>query len=47
MTDANLWLFVARPISGFLLAGALGSVAWALYQRRRVRAPVAEPEPEF
>ncbi len=46
MTDGDLWLFVTRPISGVLLAGAVASVAWALYQRRRTSAAVVEA-PEF
>ncbi len=48
MTDADTWLFVTRPISGVLLAGAVASVAWALYQRRRApSAPPPEADPEF
>jgi putative tricarboxylic transport membrane protein len=47
MTDSDLSLFVTRPISGVLLAGAVGSVAWALYQRRRRPALTAGAEPEF
>jgi len=48
MTDANLWLFVSRPISGLMLAGAVASVAWALYRRRRSAAAApAEVEVEF
>ncbi len=45
MTDGNLWLFVTRPISSLLLAGAVASVAWALYQWRRMPAAPAEAEP--
>ena len=35
MTDDNPWLFVTRPISGFLLAVAVLSVVLALWQRAR------------
>ena len=35
MTDPNPWLFVTRPISGVLLAGAVASAAFAVWQHRR------------
>jgi putative tricarboxylic transport membrane protein len=35
MTDANLWLFLTRPISGGLLALSVASVIFALWQHRR------------
>jgi putative tricarboxylic transport membrane protein len=35
MSDANLWLFVTRPMSGLLLAASVGSVVFALWQRWR------------
>jgi putative tricarboxylic transport membrane protein len=38
MTDANLWLFVTRPISGLLLAAAVLSFVAAIWQHRRTRA---------
>jgi len=37
MTDADLWLFLTRPISGGLLAASVASVAFALWQHRRQR----------
>jgi len=40
MTDDNLWLFVTRPISGALLAASVASVAFALWQHRRIRRRV-------
>jgi len=38
MTDADPWLFVTRPISGALLALAVASFAFAVWQHRRHRA---------
>ncbi|HEY7520459.1 MAG TPA: tripartite tricarboxylate transporter permease [Methylomirabilota bacterium] len=47
MTDADPWLFVTRPISGAMLALAVGSVAFALWQhRRQYRRPSAPAEAE-
>jgi putative tricarboxylic transport membrane protein len=37
MTDADPWLFVTRPISGVLLAGAVLSIVAALWQHRRMQ----------
>ncbi len=37
MTDANVWLFVTRPISGVLLGLSVASVVFALWQHRRHR----------
>jgi putative tricarboxylic transport membrane protein len=37
MTDPNPWLFIAHPISGLLLAASVASVAFALWQHRRMR----------
>ncbi len=37
MTDANVWLFVTRPISGVLLGLSVASVVVALWQHRRHR----------
>jgi putative tricarboxylic transport membrane protein len=37
MTDANPWLFITRPISGLLLAASVASMAFALWQRRRLQ----------
>jgi putative tricarboxylic transport membrane protein len=37
MTDADLWLFLTRPISGGLLALSVASVVFALWQHRRHR----------
>jgi putative tricarboxylic transport membrane protein len=37
MTDSNLWLFVTRPISGLLLGTALVSIAFAIWQHRRMQ----------
>ena len=47
MTDADLWLFLTRPISGGLLAASAFSVAFALWQHRRQhgrRAPAEEAD---
>ncbi len=38
MTDPDPWLFVTRPISGALLAAAVGSVVFALWQHHRAEA---------
>jgi putative tricarboxylic transport membrane protein len=35
MTDSDPWLFLTRPISGGLLAAAVASMAFALWQHRR------------
>jgi putative tricarboxylic transport membrane protein len=35
MTDADLWLFLTRPISGGLLTLSVASVVFALWQHRR------------
>ena len=35
MTDADLWLFLTRPISDGLLALSVASVVFALWQHRR------------
>ena len=37
MTDANLWLFVTRPISALLLAMAAASIVLSLWQHRRMQ----------
>ena len=42
MTDDNLWLFVTRPISGALLGASVLSVAFALWQHRRMRRAEAK-----
>ena len=44
MTDADPWLFVTRPISGLLLAASIASIAFALWQRRRLQKKGAVPE---
>ena len=41
MTDSNPWNFVARPISGGLLAAAVASVLFSLWQHRRHRRRAA------
>jgi len=38
MSDADPWLFVTRPISGALLALAVASVAFSIWQHRRMQA---------
>jgi putative tricarboxylic transport membrane protein len=43
MTDANLWLFLTRPISGLLLAASVLSFVAAIWQHRRMRARSAGP----
>ena len=47
MTDGNPWLFVTRPISGFLLLAAALSVAFAIWQHLRHQNRVVEEEPDF
>ena len=49
MSDPNPWLFVTRPISGFLLALSVASVMFALWQhhRQKGRAKEVEQEPDF
>jgi putative tricarboxylic transport membrane protein len=47
MSDADPWLFVTRPISGVLLALAVASVAFALWQHRRMQAKSAEAGADF
>jgi putative tricarboxylic transport membrane protein len=42
MTDANPWLFLTRPISGALIALAVGSVLFALWQHRRHQKRMAQ-----
>jgi putative tricarboxylic transport membrane protein len=37
MTDANPWLFLTRPISGGLLAAAVASMAFAIWQHHRAK----------
>jgi putative tricarboxylic transport membrane protein len=47
MTDANLWLFVTRPISGVLLFLSVASLALAVCQHRRYvrrKAPTKDEE---
>jgi putative tricarboxylic transport membrane protein len=44
MTDANLWLFVTRPISGGLLALSVASVVFALWQHYRAAGRALAPE---
>ena len=38
MSDPDPWLFVTRPISGALLAAAVASVVFALWQHHRAEA---------
>jgi putative tricarboxylic transport membrane protein len=51
MTDANIGLFLTRPISGGLLLASVASVAFALWQHRRAAArqpqPAAHQTPDF
>jgi putative tricarboxylic transport membrane protein len=49
MTDADLTLFLTRPISGGLLAAALLSMGLALWQHRRMqkKSAVAEAAADF
>ena len=47
MTDANPWLFLTRPISGGLLAAAVASMAFAIWQHRRTKGKTSSVEPEF
>jgi putative tricarboxylic transport membrane protein len=42
MTDADLWLFVTRPISGALLAASVLSILAALWQHGRMQKKVAD-----
>ncbi|HET9904688.1 MAG TPA: tripartite tricarboxylate transporter permease [Xanthobacteraceae bacterium] len=43
-TEPDAWLFLTRPISGFLIAASVASVAFALWQHRRERERAAGPE---
>lgn len=36
-TDPDIWLFLTRPISGTLLAASVASIAFALWQHRRMK----------
>ena len=49
MSDPDPWLFVTRPISGFLLALSVASVIFALWQHHRQKGRVkeVEQEPDF
>lgn len=49
MTDADLWLFLTRPISGGLLAASVLSFAAAIWQHRRMqnRSRAAEGDADF
>jgi putative tricarboxylic transport membrane protein len=49
MTDANLWLFVTRPISALLLGMAAASIVLSLWQHRRMqkKSAVAEGAADF
>ncbi len=48
MTDANLWLFVTRPISGLLLAASVVSLVAAMWQHRRSQKKIdAAVEADF
>jgi putative tricarboxylic transport membrane protein len=48
MTDSDPWLFLTRPISGAMLALAVGSVVFALWQHRRhYRSAPAEADTDF
>ena len=48
MTDSNLWLFLTRPISGVMLALAVASVVFALWQHhRQPKLPPAEADTDF
>ena len=49
MTDSNLWLFVTRPISALLLGAAAASLAFAIWQHRRMqkKSAVAESAADF
>ena len=37
MTDANLWLFVTRPISALLLGASVASIVLSIWQHRRMQ----------
>jgi putative tricarboxylic transport membrane protein len=47
MTDADPWLFVTRPISGFLLAAALLSVIFSIWQHLRYQQRTTEADADF
>jgi putative tricarboxylic transport membrane protein len=49
MTDPDPWLFVTRPISAALLAASVASMAFALWQHRRMqkKSAVAEGDADF
>ena len=40
MTDADPWLFLTRPISGGLLAAAVASMAFAIWQHHRAKGKI-------
>jgi putative tricarboxylic transport membrane protein len=44
MTDANLWLFVTRPISALLLAMAAASIVLSIWQHQRMRRKLVRTE---
>jgi putative tricarboxylic transport membrane protein len=45
MTDADPWLFVTRPISGFLIAASVASIVAALWQHRKMQRRAAAAVP--
>jgi putative tricarboxylic transport membrane protein len=45
MTDADPWLFLTRPISGFLLGASVLSILAALWQHRRMQRRAATAAP--
>jgi putative tricarboxylic transport membrane protein len=47
MTDSDPWLFLTRPISGFLLVFSAGSVAFSLWQRRKRGAVAPEADADL
>jgi putative tricarboxylic transport membrane protein len=47
MTDADLWLFVTRPISAALLAASALSMALAVWQHRRMQKKSAGDAADF
>jgi putative tricarboxylic transport membrane protein len=44
MTDANPWLFITHPISGLLLGASVASIAFAIWQHRRMRGRISASE---
>jgi putative tricarboxylic transport membrane protein len=47
MTDPDPWLFLTRPISGALIAAAIASLAFSIWQHYRHQARAVEADADF